>query len=245
MISITLHYYSISLGMNSTLSVLLPDKPSDKTFPLLYLLPDAGEDHTRWIRETSITRIAEKYQMAVVMPPAQQGCFTDMAMGYDFYTALTREIPEVIHTYFPFLSTRPETTFIAGYGMGGYGAFKAALKETGVYGAAVSISGPLDIVGFIEQSVNRQQQMEHVFGPKENLKGSSNDLICLYHQNKDSLPVLSTYYEADGYWADNNRSFLQQVGSGVLTYTYDGTGWEGCSTQLDVICGRLMEQGGK
>lgn len=245
MTSVILHYYSVSLGMNSTLSVLLPDKPSDEPYPVLYLLPDMGEDHTRWIRETSIERVAEKYQMAVVMPPAQQECFTDMAMGYDFYTALTREIPEVVHTYFPSFSTQPETTFIVGYGMGGYGAFKAALKESRVYGAAVSISGPLDIVRFVENSGDRQQQMERVFGPKENLTGSSNDLVYLYHQHKGPSPALSVYYEVNGNWAENNRSFLDQIGSGILAYPYEGAGWEGCSAQLDAVCGRLMGQGGK
>ena len=50
-----------------------------------------------------------------------------MVEGGDYWTFLTEEFPRKMHNLFR-LSNKKEETFVAGYSMGGYGAFKFALQ---------------------------------------------------------------------------------------------------------------------
>jgi S-formylglutathione hydrolase FrmB len=167
----------LSLGAN----VILPDHPQMWATPpaVLYLLHGLSDDHTIWSRRTSIERYAADYNLAVVMPDAYKSFYCDMAHGSDYRAFLSEELPMLIQRWFN-VSADPQTTFVAGMSMGGYGAMKLALGNPGKYAAAASIFGALDIAAHIhdEWDASRQRAFEAVFGDITTVPGSDNDLIA-------------------------------------------------------------------
>ena len=144
-------FFSDVLGMCSQMDVILPEqtrgqigmegKRSDGKYPTLYLLHGMSDDHTIWQRRTSIERYAADYGIAVVMPTTQLGWYTDMHIGYKWWTFLSQELPAICRTFFPNMSSRREDTFAAGLSMGGYGALKCGLLAPETFGAVASLSG--------------------------------------------------------------------------------------------------------
>ena len=75
-------FYSQVLGLMSTMSVILPDPPAPEAavpptnerppYPTLYLLHGLSDDHTAWLRRTSIERHVAGLNLAVVMPAVQR-----------------------------------------------------------------------------------------------------------------------------------------------------------------------------
>ncbi len=152
---IQLHLFSESLGMQTTVGVVLPQKSTageigtankagDDQLKCLYLLHGLSDDQTIWMRRTSIERYAANYGLCVVMPTGAKSFYTDMTYGMKYYTYIAKELPRIIESMFR-VSDRREDRFIGGLSMGGYGALKIALRETGRYGAAVALSPVSDI----------------------------------------------------------------------------------------------------
>ncbi len=75
-------------------------------YPVLYLLHGMSDDHTIWQRRTSIERYAADYGIAVVMPTTQLGWYTDMHMGFKWWTFISDELPQICHAFFPYMSHR-------------------------------------------------------------------------------------------------------------------------------------------
>src|SRR5690349_9975630 len=145
------NFCSETLGLLSSLYVLLPQRPlaeaqnkPRKKLRTLYLLHGHSDDHTAWQRYTSIERYAEGLNLAVVMPAVHLSFYNDMAHGGRYWQFISEEVPALVRDTFP-LSARREDNFVAGLSMGGYGAFKMALTHPGRFAAAASLSGAVDI----------------------------------------------------------------------------------------------------
>jgi hypothetical protein len=54
--------------------------------------------------------------------------YTDEVHGNRYWTFLTQELPELVHSFFR-LSRRREDTFVAGLSMGGYGVAAACVRR--------------------------------------------------------------------------------------------------------------------
>jgi len=82
-------------------------------------------------------------EFLVVAPSAEGSWFSDFHDGsYRYETFLTRDLPrEIARRY----RVRPDAASraVTGISMGGYGAFKLALKHPELYGAVSSLSGAL------------------------------------------------------------------------------------------------------
>ena len=125
-------FFSDVLGMCTQMDVILPErtrgqigmegKRGDGKYPTLYLLHGMSDDQTIWQRRTSIERYASEHGIAVVMPTTQLGWYTDMHIGFKWWTFLSQELPAICRSFFPYMSDRREDTFAAGLSMGGYGA---------------------------------------------------------------------------------------------------------------------------
>ena len=136
------------------MSVILPQPTStqigmtgiagDEPPPVLYLLHGLSDDHTIWVRRTSIERYVAPLDLAVVMPAAHRSFYADEALGGAYWTFLTDELPSLVHRFFR-VSTAPADTFVAGLSMGGYGAWKWALRHPDRIAAAASLSGAVDV----------------------------------------------------------------------------------------------------
>ncbi len=190
---VTINFFSTVLGMNTAMHVILPDrypkatgKQRKEPFPVLYLFHGGGDNHTKWLRYTAIERYAEKKQIAVVMPTTMQGWYTDMKYGYDFFTFLSEELPEIIHRDFPKISTDPKDTFVAGLSMGGMGALKWAFVKPERVAAVASLSSSIDMTVSMERAMKRDgklpDNMRNIWGSPEEIKGTVDDVPYLIDQ---------------------------------------------------------------
>jgi len=182
-------FYSDALKICTSMNVILPQKAQTQIGmastaaedpAVLYLLHGLSDDHTIWLRRTSVERYAACYPLAVVMPAVNRSFYTDMAHGgAAYWTFISEELPQIVQSFFKVSNDRKKT-FVAGLSMGGYGAFKLALTHPGRYAAAASLSGCLDINTIAaERKATGQTEYEDIFGPLDKLPGSDNDLLAL------------------------------------------------------------------
>ena len=225
-------FFSDVLGLCCSMDVILPQPPAPATgakarvrrrgWPTLYLLHGLSDDHTIWQRRTSIERYVADLGLAVVMPAVHRSFYTDMACGYRYWTFVSEELLRLCRAFFP-LSERREDTFVAGLSMGGYGAFKLALRCPDRYAAAASLSGALDMVGLLKSDPNRQGEMRNVFGDLDGLEGSDNDLLALARRvarSRGPKPALYQWCGIDDFLYPFNLVFRDRAAKLGLDLTY-------------------------
>jgi putative tributyrin esterase len=184
------NFFSETLGMRSSMYVLLPQhqllvgakrKPKYRT---LYLLHGHSDDHTAWMRWSSIEKYAQGLNLAVVMPAVHLSFYSDMAYGGKYWQFVSEEVPALVRDTFPVSSDRKDN-FVAGLSMGGYGAFKLALTHPDRYAAAASLSGAVDIREVVREKRNDPLNkawlvgMRNVFGDLKKVPNSQHDLFTL------------------------------------------------------------------
>jgi len=213
------HYWSEVLNLQTQMDVILPQRASprpDGLWPTLYLLHGYSDDHTIWQRRTSIERYVDPLNLAVVMPAGHNSFYTDLPGGRRYFEHISEEIPAVCERMFP-LSKKREDRFVAGLSMGGYGAFKVALRCPGRFAAGASLSGALDVIGFMkndEHLSRRDLPFFGVFGPIAEEKGGENDLLTVARRLIESGKPLPRLYAACGtedFLYENNRGFMQAL----------------------------------
>ena len=91
---------SESLGMNTSLEVILPDKGKLKDAPVVYLLHGLSDNCSGWSRYTAVERYARDCGAAVVMPEVQRSFYTDMALGPRYFTYVSQELPRLCARFF-------------------------------------------------------------------------------------------------------------------------------------------------
>ncbi len=152
---IDLKFFSESLGMQTSVYVVIPQRSTNgeigitnnakaEKYKCLYLLHGLSDDQSVWMRRTSIERYAAKHGICVVMPFGARSFYSDMKYGQNYYTYVAKELPAIIEDMFN-VSDKREDRYIGGLSMGGYGAMKIALKEQGRYSAAFALSPVSDI----------------------------------------------------------------------------------------------------
>ena len=168
-------FFSETLALSTSMTVILPQATSTQIGmtgqagteppPVLYLLHGLSDDHTIWLRRTSIERYVAPLGLAVVMPQVHRSFYVDEVYGGRYWTFLSEELPAVVASFFR-VSTRPEDTFVAGLSMGGYGALRWALKQPMRLGAAVSLSGAVNVAGLRTGRVRAEDPrlFDRVFG---------------------------------------------------------------------------------
>lgn len=139
-------YYADSIKRNVRFLAFLPSGEMDgypeggSSYETLYLLHDLGGDCMDWLRETGIERYAREYHMAVIMPSGENSGFLSMKRGEDYLKYIGEDLISFTRTIFP-LSCEREKTYIAGAGIGGYGAFRIGMEYPEVFGKAAGLSG--------------------------------------------------------------------------------------------------------
>ncbi len=229
------NFFSETLGLLSTMYVLLPQRAlSDARskrrpkYRTLYLLHGHSDDHTAWMRWSSIERYAEGLNLAVVMPAVHLSFYNDMAYGPAYWQFISEEVPALVRDMFS-LSAKREDNFVAGLSMGGYGAFKMALTHPERYAAAASLSGAVDINDVVSvkkaDPLNKAWlvEMRNVFGDLSKVPGSKHDLFALAKKVAKSS-VKPRLYQCCGtedfLHADNIR-FRDAVRKLPLDLTYE------------------------
>ena len=210
--------------------VVIPERPLSTIaalptpkYPTLYLLHGMSDDHTTWQRRTSIERYAAEKGIAVVMPTVHRSYYTDMANGYRYWTFVSEEVPARARDLFP-LSDKREDNFVAGLSMGGYGAFKLALRHPDRFAAAASLSGALDTVGLAHLKDDAWiTEMHTIFGDLDTIPGSDNDLFHLATQVTQSdqpKPRLFQWCGTEDFLYPSNIKFRDHLQKLPFDYTY-------------------------
>jgi S-formylglutathione hydrolase FrmB len=138
------NFYSEVLGLQNQAYVIIPQRESGvgilgggskkKRYPVLWLLHGASDDHTIWLRRTSIERYVAALGIAVVMPNAHLSSYVNMAHGQNYQDYFTEELPRIMGEFFA-LSGRREDNWVAGLSMGGAGALSLGLSRPDVFSA--------------------------------------------------------------------------------------------------------------
>ena len=177
-------FFSDALEVGTSMTVILPQTTEEQIgvspalrrtdFPVLYLLHGLSDDHTAWLRYTSIERYAAAAGLAVVMPAVHRSFYADEAHGHRYWTFVAEELPQIVASFFK-ISTAPAETFVAGLSMGGYGALKLGLTHPNRFGAIASLSGAVDVRQLAARS-ERTELFQRVF---DGSISDSDDLFTL------------------------------------------------------------------
>ncbi len=214
------------LGYSTNMNVIIPQRcvrgrtgtaieDETLTYPVLYLLHGMSDDHTMWCRRTSIERYADEAGIAVVMPMAELGWYTDMKHGRKWRTFIGEELPKICHSFFPQLSTKREDTYIAGLSMGGYGAYALALTYPERYAAAAGLSGAYN---YYTKGMETDTYWSDIFGTYDEYRGGENDLLALSEKRMSeggALPRLFMWCGTEDFVYNNNvelRDHLRSIG---------------------------------
>ena len=217
-------FASKTLGLGTSMDVILPQE-SAGPHPCLWLLHGLSDDHTIWQRRTSIERYVEPLKLAVVMPKVDRSFYTDMQQGGRYWTFISEELPQIVCSLFP-VSARREDNFVAGNSMGGYGAFKLALRCPGRFAAAASLSGALDLEALIRAGASdpvRVETFRLIFGPDLNVAAPDDLFECArrFADLPEPKPLLYQGCGTGDYLYADNVRFRDQIRSLGLMVTYE------------------------
>ena len=215
---------------------------------MLYLLHGYSDDHTIWMRRTSVERYAAQHNLAVIMPAVNHSFYTNEAQGERYWDYVAEELPEIMHRFFR-LSKKPEDTYVAGLSMGGYGAMKLALTHPERFAAAASFSGAVDIFdGLEDKPTARLDNFRRIFGELDGLEESNHDLFRLMEKNKSAQSKPRLYVacgDADFLYQANLKFVpaLKKNGWDVTYYEEAGVGheWAFWDRQIKVFIPWMME----
>lgn len=224
------HSFSETLGINTEIYVILPQQTfrqigmtgetPEGAPPVLYLLHGLSDDHTIWMRRTSIERYVAPLGLAVVMPAVGRSFYRNLPHGGAYWDFVSEELPRVVQQFFR-VSTRREDTFVAGLSMGGYGAFKLALRCPEQFAAAASLSGVLDFPAWIERSKAGQgmdiRELPGLLGPAMQPIPEEDDLFTLARMRVEdaqrgiAIPRLYTVCGREDFLYEDNVRFVNHA----------------------------------
>ena len=222
-----IEYYSEALEMEWGVNVLYPDaarvdKPDDKDIPVLYLLHGMNGNHNSWLRRSNIERLVRSTNLIVVMPNTSNGWYTDTQYGFNYYEAIAEELPRVLKRFFPNMSDKREKNFIAGLSMGGYGAFKLALKSNR-FSYAASLSGALSFLDARPDNAEMATPAywRGVFGDYKDWTSSPHSLESIAKQSDKKTKLWAWCGEEDFLYKANQEAVknLQDLGL-EITYSH-------------------------
>ena len=213
-------FYSDALALSTSMTVLLPQptttqigltgQAGSEPPPVLYLLHGLSDDDTTWLRRTSVERYVSELGWAVVMPQVHRSFYADEHTGGAFWTFVSEELPALVDRFFR-VSTARADTFVAGLSMGGYGAFKLALRQPHRFAAAASLSGVLDL-GALVRSGDLPPSPDHrmltrILGPERVLAPEDDLLELVRRADPAALPALHLSCGTEDVLLEGNRTF--------------------------------------
>lgn len=180
----TVKFASKLVGATLPYDVVLPSDygSSPRTrYPVLYLLHGLTGHYTDWTTRTNVADYAAQYRLIIVTPEGNDGWYTDSAgVPSDKYESyiLNELIPDVDARYRTIQARYGRA--IAGPSMGGYGAFKFALKYPDRFVFAGSMSGAFGVTGYTDKDRGAGwDTFLKLFGPLDSPTRKANDLFEL------------------------------------------------------------------
>jgi S-formylglutathione hydrolase FrmB len=179
-------------------------------YPVLYLLHGAGDTYQAWATNTDVVAFSKAYKLIIVMPDgghnAAAGWYSNWVDGeYQWETFHIDILPDYINRAY---RTVPGDAAIAGLSMGGFGAMSYAARHPGMFKAAASFSGALDLLYAAPLTGVLFTELHSSYGtPDQRVWGDQ-------LQNRDV-------------WASHNPASLAAKLKGTALYLASGSGTPG------------------
>jgi putative tributyrin esterase len=218
----TINYFSQSLKKASSFNIVFPDDPGiTRPWAVFYLLHGLSDDHTIWMRRTSIERYVAGLPLVVVMPDGGRGWYTNAASpgGLAYEDDLIKDVVGLVDRTFPVKAERSGRA-IGGLSMGGYGAVKLGLKHHETFASVNSHSGAL---AFARRDPANARELSPEFAAivGDHPKGSDNDPFALVERiDHGRLPALRIDCGTDDFLLEDNRAFHKHLESMKIPHEY-------------------------
>ena len=214
----TLNFHSPALAKACSMTVLVPEgSVGTPPFPVCYLLHGLSDDHTSWVRHTSIERHVAGLPLIVVMPDGGCGFYCDAVDGPAYERYLLDDVIDFVDRTFHTIAER-QGRVIGGLSMGGYGAIKLALKYPQLFCSAVAHSAALDVRRRLERP-EVAAEMRRIFGPAPG--GGPNDPYALAATiDRTLLPALRLDCGREDGLLEENRAFHRHLAQLGIPHEY-------------------------
>jgi enterochelin esterase-like enzyme len=184
---------STILKMDRKFAIYLPPdyETSSRSYPVLYLLHGAGDDHTGWVQFGEVLNITDKAiaegkatPMIIVMPDAntgQRGYFNSLNGEWNYEDFFFNELMPFVEKNYRIKGER-RFRAISGLSMGGGGTFMYAMHRPDLFSSAAPLSayvGPLSLEQFKQQAANQ-------------IKGLDEGLVDEYFQRHNALSLVNS-----------------------------------------------------
>lgn len=189
------------LGKEVPLQIIFPHNfaAHDSPRSVLYLLHGLFGRFDNWITNTEILAFAEYYEFAIVCVEGGDNWYIDNPhLENHFYESyILEELVSAVEKQFDVGQSRAKRA-IAGLSMGGYGAFKAALRQPEKFCFAASMSGAFHASEIYagKDWKELQPSIQAVFGEDSAIR-NENDLFRLIENLPDEKISQLPYFYFD------------------------------------------------
>lgn len=188
----------------------------DREPKTLMLLGGYGNSEISWIYGTHIMDLAEKYNLAVILPAGENSFYLDgMGKGKSYGRYVGMELVSYVQKMLK-LPEGKEHTFIGGISMGGYGAIHTGLAYPETFGKIAGFSSSLiihDVAGKkedFEDSLGNYEYYHQIFGDLDLLEKSTFNPEMQIKTLKEKGTELPEFYLTCGIsdpFLEHNREF--------------------------------------
>ena len=205
MISIKCNFDSIILATKVDVLVYLPNEVSymhDITsykerytfepFKTLFCLHGMWDSAEQWVENTNIVRLAQKNNLALVIPSVGNTFYVNTIYGARFSDFIAEELMGFVRALFP-LSEKREDNFVCGMSMGGYGAMRFAFTYPQLFKKALAFSPTPDLAFAARFMHTLGVNPDYIVGNWKDITGSELDLFVIAEkaaERKEELPEI-------------------------------------------------------
>lgn len=216
----TVNYHSSALNKASSFNIVFPDDPAmPRPWGVFYLLHGLSDDHTIWMRRTSIERYVAGLPLVVVMPDGGRGWYSNGVEGYAHEDDLIKDVVGLVDRTFPVKAARSGRA-IGGLSMGGFGAVKLGLKHHNLFASVTSHSGAL---AFTHSDPAKAKELSPEFGRVfgKSPKGGAEDVFAIVERiDHGKIPAMRIDCGTDDFLIDQNRSFHKHLEALHIPHEY-------------------------
>lgn len=195
------------LATPEDITVIIPDAAANgKRVPTVYVLNGFGGDHKTWISKVpAIGEMADRYEVVLVMPDGRDSWYWDSPVdtGMQMESFFANDLVPYVDAHYPTLPQR-ESRAITGLSMGGHGALWLAMNHPGLWCAAGSMSGGVDIRPFpkswkMEQRLGKARDADPALWESHTVAANIDKL-------KDANLAITVECGADDFFAGVNNA---------------------------------------
>ncbi len=215
-----------------SMDAVIPERMvrSGEKAPLLWMLHDFGGNSSSWMRFVPVELLAENYGIAVVCISGENGFFVDNASGVRWDANFIDKLWPTVQEMLP-VSDRREDNFVAGCGMGGYGAIHMALTHPDVFSWAGSFNGWLRAAVDYARGNDEFPEgiaAEDIFGQRGQVMESDVDLKHLMRRwtNQKKIGIYLAC-SLDARVLEENKSFAKTARELEYSVIWDDSGNHG------------------